>query len=237
MDVCRAQRWFLRMILSSRLRRRLKQLEPCSETALCESPLSGRCLPACCPDKIASPVSAFRTQIDDVIGRLDDVEIVLDDDHLLLRSTRWFSTSRSFGYRRNGDGGRFIEEVKRSPRVPFCSTPGEFHPLASPPESVTADCREGYIPDPRRSGLELAPDGRHVLEKAVSLGHGHAQDLCNVVTFVPDSQRVPVEPKPLAGVARHVHIREKCISILMMPSPLQASHRPPFTLKLNLPGL
>ena len=29
----------------------------------------------------------------------------------------------------------------------------------------------------------------------------------------------------------------KCISIFMMPSPLHASHLPPLTLKLNLPGL
>src|SRR5579872_1264603 len=27
-----------------------------------------------------------------------------------------------------------------------------------------------------------------------------------------------------------------CISIFITPSPLQCSHRPPFTLKLNLPG-
>ena len=29
----------------------------------------------------------------------------------------------------------------------------------------------------------------------------------------------------------------KCISTFIMPSPWQASHLPPFTLKLNLPGL
>ena len=30
---------------------------------------------------------------------------------------------------------------------------------------------------------------------------------------------------------------KKCISTLITPSPLQASQRPPFTLKLNLPGV
>ena len=30
---------------------------------------------------------------------------------------------------------------------------------------------------------------------------------------------------------------KKCISTLITPSPWQASHRPPLTLKLNLPGL
>src|SRR5579872_3974038 len=32
-------------------------------------------------DEFSAAVAAFRSQIDDVVGRLDDVQIVLDDEH------------------------------------------------------------------------------------------------------------------------------------------------------------
>src|SRR5512136_888424 len=73
-----------------------------------------------------------------------------------------------------------------------------------------------------------------MLKKAVGLKDGQSEDICNVVAFVPDLKRVPVEPKPLTGVTRHVHVREKVHLDLddtvafagLAPSPLHVKAEP-----------
>ena len=63
------------------------------DTSVCGHQL----LRACRPRTTRPPASAaLGSEIDDVVGGLDHVEVVLDDDHACcLASTSWFSTSSS----------------------------------------------------------------------------------------------------------------------------------------------
>jgi hypothetical protein len=51
-----------------------------------------------------------------------------------------------------------------------------------------------------------------------------------------DLQSFPVVPGAVAYLAGHVHIGQKFISILIVPSPVQFSQRPPLTLNEKRPG-
>ena len=54
-------------------------------------------------DDLAAGVTALGTEIDDMIGGLDHVEMVLDQDHRVPRVDEWFSdaSSRSMSARCN----------------------------------------------------------------------------------------------------------------------------------------
>ena len=72
-------------------------------------------------------------------------------------------------------------------------------------------------------------------KKGQRLLHRHIQHIVNALALVFDVQCLSVIALASANLTRHIDIRQKCISILIMPSPPQASQRPPLTLKLNLP--
>ncbi len=61
--------------------------------------------------------------------------------------------------------------------------------------------------------------------------HGHVQYIVDALSLIFYLQRLPVVPFSAADLAWNVNVHFD----LYDPSPLQASHRPPFTLKLNRP--
>jgi hypothetical protein len=58
----------------------------------------------------------------------------------------------------------------------------------------------------------------------------------DILALVTDFKGLPVVTPALADVAGDIDVGRKCIATLMTPSPLQASQRPPLTLKLKRPG-
>jgi len=83
---------------------------------------------------------SLRTEVDDVIGRLDHIDVVLDDDNGVSISTSRISTSGAFVYRRVETDRRFVQDVKGIAVCLFTQFPRKLDPLSLPPDRVVADC-------------------------------------------------------------------------------------------------
>jgi hypothetical protein len=66
------------------------------------------------------------------------------------------------------------------------------------------------------------------LEELERLVGGHVEHLGDVLALVEHLERLAVVALAAADLAGDVDVGRKCISIWMMPSPPQASQRPPF---------
>ena len=90
---------------------------------------------------LPSPFSAFRSQIDNPIRRLDDIQLMFDHNHRVHASTRLCNTSSSF---RMSSKCRPVVGSSRIYNVlPVCrrlSSRASLMRWASPPESVVEDC-------------------------------------------------------------------------------------------------
>ena len=84
-------------------------------------------------DEFASSVTSFRTNIDDPVGGLDDVEVVLDHHDAVALLDEALK-----GFQQDGDvidvetGGRFVKDEKSSSRFMSSQACSQFEPLGFP---------------------------------------------------------------------------------------------------------
>jgi hypothetical protein len=77
---------------------------------------------------------------------------------------------------------------------------------------------------------------RHRLEEVQRLLDRHVEHVGDRLALEQHLERLAVVALALADVAGDVDVGRKCISILITPSPWQASQRPPLTLNEKRPG-
>lgn len=69
-------------------------------------------------DDGSTAIAAFRTEIDDMIGALDDIQVMLDDDDRVASFDQFIQYAQEFFYIVEVQTGRrFVKDIKRSPRV------------------------------------------------------------------------------------------------------------------------
>jgi len=91
-------------------------------------------------DDLSSGVAPFRPQIDDVVRRLDDIQVVLDDDHRVPRVREQVEDGEQFrDVVEVEPRRRLVEQVTVFPVARRDSSRASFTRCASPPESVVAD--------------------------------------------------------------------------------------------------
>ena len=84
-------------------------------------------------DDLAAGVAPFRPQIDDVVRRLDHVQVVLDDDDRVPRVREQVEDGKQLrDVVEVKPGRRLVEQVDRLPRRPARQLPRELHPLRLP---------------------------------------------------------------------------------------------------------
>src|SRR2546422_11564753 len=85
-------------------------------------------------DHLAPLVAALRTQIDDVVGRLEDVEIVLDDDNRVSSIDQAMKDiEQALDVREVQAGGRLIEDVEGLTGIPPAQLFRQLDPLGFAP--------------------------------------------------------------------------------------------------------
>ncbi len=83
----------------------------------------GQFVPACRGDDVAAVVAGFGPDVDDPIGGLDDVEIVLDDDDRVAQIDQAIEHVEQLGDIVEVQAGRrFVEQIERVAGI----GPGEF---------------------------------------------------------------------------------------------------------------
>jgi hypothetical protein len=85
------------------------------------------------------PVAALGAEVDDPVGRLDDVEVVLDDDDRVAGVDELLQhVEQPADVREVQAGRRLVEDVDRLAGRRRGSSVASFTRCASPPESVVA---------------------------------------------------------------------------------------------------
>ena len=92
-------------------------------------------------DDRSAAVAAFRTHVDQVVRRLDDVEVVLDHQDRVAGSGPGAARRRAVcGCRRNAARRRLVEHVERAAGRRRGGSVASLTRWASPPDSVVAGC-------------------------------------------------------------------------------------------------
>ena len=129
-------------------------------------------------------------------------------------------------------GRRFIEDVHGAASGSFGELARELHPLGFAAGERGGRLPEFHIVEPDVvQRLEFGLDVGNVLEKFQCIIDRHIQTSA-MLRPCTECPRFPGCSAALAHLTSDIDVGQKCISILMSPSPRQASHRPPFTLKL-----
>lgn len=92
-------------------------------------------------DDLAAPVAPVRSQVDQIIGILDDVDVVFDDDDgvsLFDKLVQGIQKLLDIGEMQSR--GRFIQDIERASRGSSGELFRQFDSLGLPPERVVADC-------------------------------------------------------------------------------------------------
>ena len=91
-------------------------------------------------DDAAPAAAAFWPEIDDPVGSLEDVEVVLDhDDRIAMVAEPVQHGQQHLDVVEMKARRRFVEDIERAPGVAFRELERELTRCASPPDSVVAD--------------------------------------------------------------------------------------------------
>ena len=188
---------------------------------------------------LAAAVAAFGAQVDDPVRRLDHVEVVLDhEDRVAGVDQPVEHLEQLLDVGEVETGRRLVEDVERpagrAPRQlggqldPLRLAAGERGRRLAELDVAQADVVQRLelrrdAARPRRSRAPPRPS---------SPGRRRSTCPCSGSRAPRGCSACPCRPR--TGRRRP---GRNCISILMIPSPLQVSQRPPLTLKLKRPGV
>ena len=159
----------------------------------------------------SAAVAALGAQIDQIIRRLDDVQIVLDDQHTVARSHQPLQNAdEPFHIRHMQTGGGLVQQIQRAAGVPAAQLGSQLDALGLAAGQLGAglaqlDVVHAHIVE----GLQLAADGLVGVEELQRLLHGHLQHFVDVFALIAHVQRFPVVPRALTDIAGHVDVRQE----------------------------
>jgi len=160
---------------------------------------------------LAAPVSSLGAKIDDIIGRLDDIQIVFDHNDGIAGIRQTLQHVDQLVHIRNVQPGcRFIENIDRSARGAAGKLGGKLHAL-----SLTAGKRRRRLTDLNITEpdlaecLQLALNLWHIGEEFKSLFHRHFQHIVNIFSLIFNFQCFAIVALAVADLARNVNIGKK----------------------------
>ena len=153
----------------------------------------------------------FGTDVDQVVGHLDDVEVVLDDNHRiaavheLVQHVEQQADILEMESRR-----RFVEDIERTARIAFRKLRGELDALAL---AARRSCRAG----PQRQvaeahlldGPQLLVDRGDIFEELDGHVDRHVQHVVDILALVLHFERLAVVAVAAARLAAHIDVRQE----------------------------
>ena len=156
----------------------------------------------------AATAAAFGTKVDDPIGCLDDIEIVLDDQHrvALIDQARQHREQAAHVFEMQTSGG-FVEQINGVAGGPLGKLGGEFHALRFATRQRGGRLTQAHVAEPHiDQRLHVARDGWLIGEETDGLGHRHIEHLGDVLALELNVECVAVVASTLADLARHVDV-------------------------------
>src|SRR5712691_11047492 len=162
-------------------------------------------------DEAAAAVAAFRAEVDDPVGGLNDIDVVLDHHHRVAgvaQSMQHFE--QQLDVVEMQACGRLVEDVQRAPGVALRELERQLHALR-----LAARERRRRLAQPHVAQadvdqrLQLSGDRRNRGEEAGRLAHGHLQHFVDVAALVAHLQRLAVVALAVAHVAGDVDVGQE----------------------------
>ena len=162
-------------------------------------------------DQVAAADACLRTQVDDPVGRLDHVEVVLDHDHGIAEVGQAMEHVEELADIVEVEpGGRFVKDVQGFARIGPCELGGQLHALGLAAGKRRRRLTEREVAQPDVvERLEDLADPRHVREQFERSGDRHVQHVGDRLAVEPDGQGLGRVPGTAAGVASDPDIGEK----------------------------
>ena len=162
-------------------------------------------------DDRTAPVTAFRTHINDIVGGLDDIQVMLDDHDRIAAFHQGVEDAGQLGHIIEVEArGGFVQDVDGT----ACTAPGQLGRQLDPLCFAAGqfggglpqlDIAQAHVIE----GPDLTADGGQVLKEIHCLLHGHVEDIVNVLIFIAHFQGLPVVALAVAHLAGNVHIRQE----------------------------
>jgi len=173
-------------------------------------------------DDPAPLVAPFGTHIDDIVGVLDHIEVVLDDDDAVAQIDEVVEDAREpVDIGEVEPCGGFVEDIKGVAGIAAAELLGELDPLRFPAAERRGVLPEGDVVEPHiHEGLELGCDRRDRLEELHRFTHAHSEDIGDVLPFVEYFEGLGVVARAVAPVAAHHDIGEEVHLDLDLAVPL-----------------
>ena len=162
-------------------------------------------------DDPAAVLASLGPQVEDPVGRLDHVEIVLDDDHgvaLLLEPVEHLQ--QLLDVVEVQPGGRLVEDVKRLAGALLDQLARQLDALGLAAGErgrglAELDVVEAHVVQGLEHGRDLGDVGE-VLERLLNV---HVEHVADALALEPDVQGLAVEPLPLADRAGHPDVGQE----------------------------
>ena len=162
-------------------------------------------------DDLAALLAALGAEVDDAVGRLDHVEVVLDhDDGVALLHQPVEHLQQPLHVREVQAGGGLVEDVERAAGRHLAQLRGQLHPLR-----LAAGQRRGGLAEPDVvephvvQRLQAALDLRDVLEEVDRLLDRHVEHVGDRLALEAHLERLAVVALAVALLARHVDVRQE----------------------------
>uniref|UniRef100_A0A914YSX1 Uncharacterized protein n=1 Tax=Panagrolaimus superbus TaxID=310955 RepID=A0A914YSX1_9BILA len=154
-------------------------------------------------------MAAFRTKVDDPVGGLDHVQVVLDHHHRVAFVAQLVQHAQQrFDVVEVQAGGRLVEDVQGTAGIAARQFLGQLHALCfTTGQRGRALAQLDVAQADVDQCFQLACDRRHRLEQLQCILDGHFQHVVDVEALVQDLQRFAVVALAMADIARHVHVR------------------------------
>ena len=188
-------------------------------------------------DHLSAFPSPFGTHVDDVVGKFDDIEVVLyHDDRVASVDDALEHIHEDADVFEMQASGRLVEDIERFSRIAFRQFGGKFHPLAFPSRERCRGLPQFDVPQSHvLDGLDFLQDIGHVFEELHRLVDGHVEHIGDRLALIPHLQCLPVVAFAVAHLAGHHHIGQEVhldglvavSATSVAPSPLHVEGEPP----------
>src|SRR3954468_16837377 len=170
-------------------------------------------------DHAAALLAALRPHVDEAVGGLDDVEVVLDDhDRVALVDEAVQHLEQALDVGEVQAGRRLVEDVQRRAGRDLGQLGGQLDALRLAARQRRRRLAEADVAEPDVvERLQAAADLRDVLEELDGLLDGHVEDVGDRLALEADVERLAVVALAAALLARHVDVGQEVHLDLDLP--------------------
>src|SRR5882724_8447293 len=162
-------------------------------------------------DDAAATFAAFGAEVDDPVGLLDDVEVVLDDEHGVAKIDQPLEDIEELSNVVEVQaGGGLVENVERAAGLAFRKLTRELDALGFAAGKSGGGLAEGDVAESDFDECgELLLNLGDVFEELQRVGGGQIQNVADGVALIANGERLRVVAAAAADFAHHINVRKK----------------------------